>query len=171
MISDKRWSLFWLISHFSQFQPIFIILFVHMQVMQSPFCCLHQIAWLKHERIVSFRYFKCFLLTRYEVFIRLCIWAVRSHARVKGRTARTESFSLGVILSADISHIFWHAISMVIWRFECIFCNQPPGWKNDKVQSRCPELFVMYPSIADLQVKTVNMLGSGWSKEIEPIVL
>ena len=171
MISDKRRSLFWFISHFSQLQPIFIILFVHMQVVQSPFCCLHQIAWLEHERIVSFRYFKCLLLTCYEVFIGLDIWAVRSHARVKGRAPRTESFSLGVVLSANISHVLWHTVPMVIWWFECIFCNKPPGWKNYKVQSSCPELLVMYPSIADLQVKTVNMLGSGWSKEIEPIVL
>jgi hypothetical protein len=32
-------------------------------------------------------------------------------------------------------------------------------------------LIMQYPSIADLQVNTVKIDGSGWSYEIEPIVL
>ena len=47
-----------------------------------------------------------------------------------------------------------------------------PTWrKHRKVKSGSSKYDFFYPSIADLHVNTVKIEGSGWSYEIEPIVL
>lgn len=42
-----------------------------------------------------------------------------------------------------------------------MFGDEPSGWKNNKIYCCHPKLTYDYPSIGDLQVITVNMLGSG----------
>jgi hypothetical protein len=51
---------------------------------------------------------------------------------------------------------------MIIWWFKSILSYKPSWWKNYKVKS-CSSIIKLnkYPSIADLQVITVKIDGSG----------
>jgi hypothetical protein len=77
------------------------------------------------------------------------------------RAAWTEANPLGIILSAYIAHKLAHAVSMVVGRLESMLCDQPPWREYHEVHGCSAEYLYPYPSIADLQVRTVKMEGSG----------
>ena len=90
---------------------------------------------------------------------------------MKGRASRSKIISLGVVLSSNVTHEFRHTVTVIVWGFEGVLSNKPARREDDKVKSSSSTLEEMYPSMADLTVNTVKIDGSGWSKEMEPMVL
>jgi hypothetical protein len=86
---------------------------------------------------------------------------VRSHGGVQRRAARTEACSFGVVLPANVSHKFRHAIPVIVWRLESVLSYQPPWREDHEIHCSSAEYRLIYPSIADLQVRTVKIEGSG----------
>lgn len=90
---------------------------------------------------------------------------------MQGGTSRGKSFSLCVVLAADVAHELRHAVPVVVGWLEGVLSHQPAGREDHEVQRCSAALGTAYPSMADLLVRTVKMDGSGWSKEMEPMVL
>lgn len=142
--------------------PALVVLLVHLQeVVHCVGSRLQQVTRLEHESQIGVRNLVGFLLTGHELFVGICIGAVRSHRGVQGRASRSESFSLCVVLPADVAHELGHAVPVVVWRLEGVLGHQPAGWEDHEVQRSSAASIAIYPSIADLEVRTVNMQGSG----------
>lgn len=77
------------------------------------------------------------------------------------RATWSEAYSFGIILPTDISHEFSHTVSMVIRRLESVLSNQPSWWEYHEIHRGSSEYHLIYPSIADLLVRTVKIEGSG----------
>ena len=80
---------------------------------------------------------------------------------MEGGASWCKSLSLSIILSTNVTHKLAHAVSMIVGWLKGMLGDKP-SWREDhKVKSCRSALGIIYPSIADLHVRTVKMEGSG----------
>lgn len=126
--------------YFCESFPAFVIILVYFcKTLESKGGSLQQISRLEHEGVVVFSYFVGFLFWFYKAFVMVGVRTVRSHGRVKRRTAWWKSFSLSIILTWDVSHELSHTVAMIVGRFKGVLSNQPTRIEDHEIESGSSE--------------------------------
>ena len=144
--------------------PAFVVLFVNFsEAVKGKFSGLHEIARLEHKGHVRICNLERFLLWKHKFFVGIGVRAVWGHSWMQRGAARTKSLAFSVILPSNVTHKLSHTVSVIIRRLKSMLCYEPSWRKDHKIKSRSTALKHLYPSIADLTVRTVKIDGSGWS--------
>jgi hypothetical protein len=139
------------------------ILVLQFGVFHRVFCRANNVARLEHKRHRAGK-FDGFEFGVRGFFKRFGVGSVRRSFDCEGSRRPPQILLLCVVLPETQAHKFRHIIAVKPRRAKRIFLHEPSVWKITKSQFATP--------ISGLgAVKTVKILGSGWSKEIEPIVL
>ena len=87
-----------------------------------------------------------------------------THTRMERGTTWIESSSFIVIFAIDHAHVLAHAIAVKVRRTKGLFGHHPSRRKITKSKAATPGSSVG-------AVKTVKILGSGWSNDTELMVM
>ena len=131
---SRRVRSFGLEFELGQPRPAFVILLVHLQKLRHRESRgLHEVAALEHEGQVAVRNLERFLLAGHELLVGVSVRTMGCHAGMQGRTTGGESFSLCIVLSADVAHELRHAVAVVVRGLEGVLCHQPSRRKNHEI--------------------------------------